>query len=136
MLEKKPSQNCFEHIPTIEDNFNWQSLTNLLRLPEKIGLKLTCHPAKNDDKIKLFEAILEAVTPIAIWTRINVEQVSEIDQILHNHNLGNLDEIVRKTRLKAQTENANHLGHHLALLWDNPHRLPPDIMYQLVPLEY
>jgi hypothetical protein len=43
-----------------------------------------------------------------------------------------LCESVRQTREKAEAaETGEDLGLHLALLWENPYRLPPDIMREL-----
>lgn len=59
-------------------------------------------------------------------------QVTAIDKILTFKPLCNLSESVRRNREEAadaQTE--ENLGHHLALLWENPYRLTPDAMLEL-----
>jgi len=131
ILQNEPIQELFEHLQEME-SFNWKLLSS--KLKEKIGLKVTCTHSKSIRK-DLFRAILRATTPIAIWTRTdiaNLDQVTAIDKILTFKPLCNLSESVRRNRQEAadaQTE--EHLGHHLALLWENPYRLTPDIMVEL-----
>lgn len=134
ILQNEPIQESFEHLQEME-NFNWKLLRN--KLKEKIGLKVTCTHSKSIRK-DLFKAILTATTPIAIWTRTdiaNLDQVTAIDRILTFQPLCHLSESVRFTRAEADAEadaqTEEHLGHHLALLWENPYRLTPDIMVPL-----
>lgn len=130
VLHNEAVQELFEHLKEM-DNFNWKSLKN--NLQNKIGLKVTCAPpkAKTED---LFKAILTSTTPIAIWTRCdipNFDQVTAIDEILSFKQLCHLCESVRQTREQADAQTEEHLGFHLALLWEDPHRLTPDVMLQL-----
>ncbi|WP_375490815.1 hypothetical protein [uncultured Nostoc sp.] len=37
----------------------------------------------------------------------------------------------RLTREKADAQTEEHLGFHLALLWEDPHRLTPNVMLEL-----
>ncbi len=130
VLHNEPVQDFFEHLEEME-SFNWKLLRNSLK--EKIGLKLTCAPPKAKTK-DLFRAILTATTPIAIWTRYdipNFDHVSAIDEILTFKPLCHLCESVRETREQADAQTEEHLGFHLALLWENPYRLTPDIMLEL-----
>ena len=130
VLHNEPVQELFEHLEEME-SFNWKLLRNSLK--EKIGLKLTCAPPKAKTK-DLFRAILTTTTPIAIWTRYdipNLDQVSAIDEILTFKPLCHLCESVRETREQADAQTEEHLGFHLALLWENPYRLTPDIMLEL-----
>ena len=131
ILQNEPTQESFEHLKEIE-SFNCKLLS--MKLKEKIGLKVTCSHSKSIRE-DLFNAILIATTPIAIWTRAdiaNLDQVTAINDILTFKPLCNLSESVRHHREKAdnaQTE--EHLGHHLALLWENPYRLTPYAMVEL-----
>ena len=130
VLHNEPIQELFEHLEEME-SFNWKLLRNSLK--EKIGLKLTCAPPKAKTK-DLFRAILTTTTPIAIWTRYdipNFDHVSAIDEILTFKPLCHLCESVRETREQADAQTEEHLGFHLALLWENPYRLTPDIMLEL-----
>jgi len=130
VLHNEAIQDLFEHLQEME-NFNWKILKNSLQ--DKIGLKVTRAPTQAKTK-DLFKAILTATTPIAIWTRCditNFDQVAAIDEILSFKPLRYLCESVRHTREKADAQTEEHLGFHLALLWENPHRLTPNIMIQL-----
>lgn len=130
ILPKEPIQELFEHLQEME-SFNWKLLS--CKLKERIGLKVTCTHSKSIRK-DLFKAILRATTPIAIWTRTdiaNLDQVTAIDKILTFKPLCHLCESVRLTREQADAQTEEHLGHHLALLWENPYRLTPDIMVEL-----
>lgn len=130
ILQDEPIQEFFEHLQETE-SFNWKLLRS--NLNGKIGLKVTCTHSKSIRK-DLFKAILIATTPIAIWTRIdiaNLDQVMAIDKILTLKPLRHLCESVRLTREQADAQAEEHLGHHLALLWENPYRLTPDIMVEL-----
>jgi vWA-MoxR associated protein C-terminal domain len=71
---------------------------------------------------------------VAIWIRQdlpNLDRVSAIDEILAFQPLCHLCESVRLTRAQADAQAEEHLGLHLALLWENPYRLTPDIMVEL-----
>ena len=130
VLHNEPIQELFEHLEEME-SFNWKLLRNSLK--EKIGLKLTCAPPKAKTK-DLFRAILTTTTPIAIWTRYdipNLDQVSAIDEILTYQPLCHLCESIKEIRKQADAQTEEHLGFHLALLWENPYRLTPDIMLEL-----
>lgn len=130
VLHNEVIQELFEHVEEME-NFKWELLK--ISLKEKIGLKVTCAPpqTKRED---LFKAILRATTPIAIWTRCdipNFDQVATIDKILTFKPLCHLSESVRQTREEASAQTEEHLGFHLALLWEDPHRLIPDVIVEL-----
>jgi vWA-MoxR associated protein C-terminal domain/CHAT domain len=135
VLHEIPNPELFVHLQEME-NFNWKKLINTLK--QKLGLKLTCAPpqAKRED---LFKAILQATTPIAIWTRCPVDHcdlAAEIDRILTINNLSCLCESVQQVRAEADAQRLDdptldHLGFHLALLWEDPHRLTPDVMLEL-----
>ena len=94
-------------------------------------------PARHATKAKtkeLFKAILTATTPIAIWTRYDIpdfDHVSAIDEILTFKPLCHLCESVRQTREQADAQTKEHLGFHLAILWEDPYRLTPNVMLEL-----
>ena len=124
----------FEHLPAM-DNFSWKSLK--INLRDKIGLKVTCPPPKSKLE-ELFRAILMAATPIAIWTRRDLADcgcLTAIDDFLSCKLLSNLCESVRILREKADADPEEHFGSHLAILWEDPYRLTPDVMVELTPPE-
>ncbi|MEA5568935.1 hypothetical protein [Anabaena sp. UHCC 0399] len=132
VLHNEAVQELFEHLKEME-SFNWKSLKN--NLQNKIGLKVTCALPKAKTK-DLFKAILISTTPIAIWTRCNIDipnfdQVTAIDEVLSFRPLCHLCESVRQTREEADAQTEEHLGFHLALLWEDPHRLTPNVILQL-----
>jgi vWA-MoxR associated protein C-terminal domain/Effector-associated domain 10 len=131
ILHNEPTQELFEPLEAIE-SFNWKVLRSNLK--ERIGLKVTC-PHPQSIRKDLFRAILQATTPIAIWIRNdipNLDRVTAIDEILTFKPLCHLCESVKLTREEADAQTEEHLGHHLALLWENPYRLTPDIMVELI----
>jgi hypothetical protein len=132
VLHDEQIKELFVHLQEME-NFNWQLLKTSLKDKNKIGLKVTCAPPKDKTK-DLFNAILTATTPIAIWTRYdipNFDHVSAIDKILTFNPLCHLCESVRQTREQADAQTGEHLGFHLAILWEDPYRLTPDVMLEL-----
>jgi vWA-MoxR associated protein C-terminal domain/Trypsin-like peptidase domain/vWA-MoxR associated protein middle region (VMAP-M) 1 len=75
-----------------------------------------------------FAALQKVAAPVAIWLRKDMETAYSI-QIIENvlcHPLADLPEIVRQQRgdsIGCCPE--EHIGHHLALIWDDFDRLPP-----------
>ncbi|NEO97123.1 MAG: hypothetical protein F6K58_00075 [Symploca sp. SIO2E9] len=130
-LNTQDVSSHFENLNTVS-NCNWKNLEMQLR-ESKIGLKLTCAPPDSQkQKQELFKAFLRGGTPIAIWTRChNIPNVvSEIDNLLTKDSLTNLDylfELIWRKRCKAHCDLTpkEHLGYHLAILCDNPERMPP-----------
>jgi vWA-MoxR associated protein C-terminal domain len=135
VLENGSIQDIFEHLEEVE-SFNWKLLK--IRLKEKIGLKVTCTHPKSMRK-DLFRAILQATTPVAIWIRNDIpdlDRVMAIDRILTFKPLRHLCESVRHAREIADAQTEEHLGLHLAVIWENPYRLTPDLMELLEPRRY
>ena len=133
-LQNQQVQGLFEHLEDMQD-FHWKQLS--VNLQEKIGLKLSCvpPPMKIPD---LFKAILKATTPIAIWPRDdipNLDRVAAMNKVLSSKPLCHLCEVVKQIRQEADAEcdeeNQQHLGLHLAVLWENPYRLTPDVEAEL-----
>jgi hypothetical protein len=80
-------------------------------------------------------AIRLSTTPIAIWIRTDLsslDRVTEIDKVLTSQPLCDLCKSVQKTRVQAHAQAEEHVGLHLALLWENPYRLTPDVMVELM----
>jgi len=132
-LDTTPHENDFEHLSQFE-SCNWNHLVRSLK--QKLGLKLTCGlvEAHQED---LFTSILIAATPIAIWTRCNLphlDSISAINQLIRSGTLLDLSETIRKTRELASITEVpkEHLGCHLAILWEDPNRLTPDVGNQFI----
>jgi vWA-MoxR associated protein C-terminal domain len=129
-----PGQDDFEHLGDFCD-CNWKRLGN--NLAQKLGLKLTCGLV-DEHKEDLFKTILRAATPIAVWSRCDLahlDQALEIDALITANPLLKLSEAVWRKRQQADEEDdpAMHLGAHLGILWEDPYRLTPDAMMQLMP---
>ncbi|MGL4500611.1 MAG: hypothetical protein ACRCU2_16200 [Planktothrix sp.] len=124
ILDRQPTLECFQSIEQI-DSVNWKKLSQ--DLGQKIGVKLTCTPPQAKLKY-FFNTILSSTTPIAIWTRCDRPDLNPgaiIDEILCSQPLSSLSESVKELRATADAQTDDHLGFHLALLWEDPHRLPP-----------
>jgi vWA-MoxR associated protein C-terminal domain len=131
---KAPDASDFEHFSQSED-CNWKRVGN--SLTQKLGLKLTCGLIEAQQK-ELFMQVLKAAAPIAIWVRCDLphlDSVAEIDELLGMGPLLDLVEKVLKRRNEADMADCpeSHLGSHLALMWEDPNRLTPDVMAQLIP---
>jgi hypothetical protein len=120
---KPPNDGDFEHLSDLE-NCNWKWVIN--NLMQKLGLKLTCGLIETHKK-ELFTCILKAAAPIALWTRCSCthwDQVTEMNELLLAGPLLTLSEMIRKKRQNADLADKpeDHLGAHLALLWEDPYR--------------
>ena len=131
VLDDETALTNFEHLKEME-SFNGILLEG--NLISKIGLKITCSPTKSKIK-ELFNAILTATTPIAIWTRCepSCEQLADINEFLLCKPLCDLCESLTKLRQTAAyiKDAENYFGSHLAILWEDPYRLTPDRMVEL-----
>ncbi len=98
-----------------------------LSQPQAIGLKLAQEPL-SIGKDSAFAALQAAGTPIAVWVRqplTSVDCTSAVDQLL-SCCVHDLPERVKQQRRLAYLEEPDcHIGHHLALLWEDFDRLPP-----------
>lgn len=72
--------------------------------------------------------------PVTLWLRNNdfqnINCELELDKLLICK-MNELPEKVKQQRLKAfpEANKQEHIGHHLALLWEDPYLLPPQIEY-------
>jgi hypothetical protein len=124
-LKKVPSLNSFEPFNT-DDNRECDALA--YDLEEKIGIKIGCILSVKKRKI-LFNAILLSALPIAVWLRKDVGENDldgKFNDLITSCNLEELPECIRKERRKAYRDNnpAKNYGYHLALLWEDPYRIP------------
>ena len=104
-----------------------------LSQPQMIGLKLA-QESLSIGKESTFAALHSSATPIAIWLRqslSSVDCIGAVDELLHCC-IHEIPEQVRQNRQAAFPEECDcHIGHHLALLWEDFDRLPPDLDYQM-----
>jgi vWA-MoxR associated protein C-terminal domain len=128
-----PNCDDFETLDRFTD-CNWKRVVN--NLSQKLGLKLTCG-LESEHKLDLFRAILNAATPIAIWVRCDLPDLdlaAELDALITDSHLFGLSAAVMRKRQQADEEERaeQHLGAHLAMLWEDPGRLTPDAMEWLL----
>jgi hypothetical protein len=133
-LKTVPSLESFENLTTM-NSCNWKKLA--VDLKEKLGIKITCVPPESERK-NLFKAILKSAIPIAVWLRKEIRECDrepELNRLLTIGNLEKLPEYIRKEREEAYVcdKPDEHFGNHLVLLWEDPNRLTPDVMAQLLP---
>ena len=93
-----------------------------------IGLKMTKAPYQVGPD-SLFGAFLQFGFPLAIWGRCNLSTIpteAELDRILQACCLEKLPGSVKQERRKCRRQPEDgHIGHHLALIWDDPELVPP-----------
>jgi vWA-MoxR associated protein C-terminal domain/vWA-MoxR associated protein middle region (VMAP-M) 1/Trypsin-like peptidase domain len=111
------------------DNANPNAISQQLKQPNTIGLKFVQEPLRVG-KNSTFAALQAAAAPVAIWLRQplpDINQSTTIDDLLNCCPHG-LSEVVKQQRQLAFSEDPDsHMGHHLALLWEDFDRLPPDL---------
>lgn len=91
--------------------------------------------ANQPDQTNIFNAILQSAAPVAVWLRQNLDINCQnaLNQVL-NCQIAELPDAVQSCRTEAfKCSDEPHIGAHLALLWEDPHRLPPDITPLLMP---
>jgi vWA-MoxR associated protein C-terminal domain len=123
-----PKCDDFETLARFTD-CNWKRVVN--NLSRKLGLKLTCG-LESEHKLDLFKAILTAATPFAIWVRCDLPDLdlaAEVDALITESHLFGLSAAVLRKRQQADEEERSerYLGAHLAMLWEDPDRLTPDV---------
>ncbi|NEP52924.1 MAG: hypothetical protein F6K65_30635, partial [Moorea sp. SIO3C2] len=108
----------------------WQELYADLEEREAIAVKLHQPPCEN-----ILKVIDRTAIPVVLWLRKNdfktINCQEAIEQLL-NCQINQLPEKVKQQRLQAFPKAKNkqeHIGHHLALLWEDPYLLPPQIDY-------
>lgn len=114
---------------TVEDT---ASLYAKLIHDKSLGLKLT-KVCADDTYPEIFGTVMAAGVPAAIWLRTDtfckgLDAIDKVDQLLACK-MAKLPEMVKQARAEAianapKAEDA-HIGHHLSLLWDDPHLVHP-----------
>lgn len=93
-----------------------------------VGLQVHQEPTNTEE---LCYELLDSGLPLAIWTRRNLATLAhetELSNLLAACCLEHLPRTVKakryETRRRQNTPDC-HIGHHLSLLWDDPHLIPP-----------
>lgn len=75
--------------------------------------------------------LLRTATPIALWMRQAMDCTEDFDGLLTCCLQRVLDNVSQTRRDAYHNDDDSHFGKHLSLVWENPHRKPPDIDYSL-----
>ncbi|NEO67694.1 MAG: hypothetical protein F6J98_48065, partial [Moorea sp. SIO4G2] len=115
-------------------DFNGDKLHDFLKIQEinqeinkkAIALKLKTPPCE-----PILQVIDKRAIPVALWVRKNINCQEEFDKLFECQ-INELPKKVQEQRLKAPNEEdgQEHIGHHLALLWEDPYLLPPRLTIQ------
>jgi len=75
---------------------------------------------------------LRAGLPIIVWSREDCDSeefLTAVWELLHGDGPGDVLQRVKQLRTAAYRSHSGHVGHHLALMWDDPERLvvPADL---------
>ena len=82
-----------------------------------------------------WRALLDAGTPVAVWHRTDGSRPAcrkALEDVLCGRALAELPDVVLDQRIAARHPAAeiNHAGRNLVLLWDDPNRVPPNVLWQ------
>ncbi|NEO47490.1 MAG: hypothetical protein F6K55_26555 [Moorea sp. SIO4A3] len=102
---------------------------------EKMNKKTIALKLYNPPDDKILKVIDTMEIPVALWLRKNdfktiINCQEEFDKLFECQ-INELPKKVEEQRLNAPNEEdkQEHIGHHLALLWEDPDLLPPQIDY-------
>ena len=109
-----------EHEKLLTELLDITCLTFTFMLPE----------SSDESTRKIFKKLVAAGVPIALWPRWNGKHFEDheiqnmYESFLPDCDFSLLPQVIWEKRRKADQ---HHLIHNLALLWDDPNRLPPDV---------
>jgi hypothetical protein len=93
-----------------------------------IGLKVMRAPCQVEPN-GLFGVLLQSGLPLGIWGRCDLREPTnevELERVLQACCLEQLPHTVKQERRQSRKKDRDcHIGHHLSLLWDDPHLVPP-----------
>jgi hypothetical protein len=100
--------------------------------PDLVSLMLSQPPDPAEDGGAEVLVALRAGLPVMVWHREDCdseEYLAAVADLLHGDGAGTILQRMRQIRTSAYESHAGHVGHHLALLWDDPERLvvPADL---------
>ncbi|MFM7530758.1 MAG: trypsin-like peptidase domain-containing protein [Nodosilinea sp.] len=102
-----------------------------------LGMYLDSPIESEELKKRLLSTILGG-NPVALWLRQAPpkSRFKPSFRTLLNYPIGEITHKVRETRQDAfKAKSKPHVGHHLALVWDNPHLVPPEESAYTMPLD-
>ena len=108
-----------------------KQVLSALKAPHKVGLKIATLPDQPPGKQPLFQMLLISGAPVAIWLRHTPSQVACCADVLDAllscclQTLPNSVLTARKEVFEQDFPKDAHIGHHLSLLWEDPHLVPP-----------
>jgi hypothetical protein len=100
--------------------------------PSVVSLMLSKPPDPAQDGGEEVAVGLRAGLPIIVWSREDCDSeefLTAVWDLLHGDGQGDLLQRVKQIRTTAYQSHAGHVGHRIALLWDDPERLvvPADL---------
>ncbi|WP_414581387.1 effector-associated domain EAD1-containing protein [Scytonema sp. PCC 10023] len=124
---KELTENACSECCTSGDCHSWQELFSRLNQESAIALKLLKPPSK-----EFFQVMNQTAIPVALWIRQELQNSHhqvQLDELL-TCSITELPERVKRKRSDDfPYDSEQRIGHHLSLLWENPHILPPQIKY-------
>lgn len=117
---------CGQSMPSIA-----AALANMKR----VMVLQTAH-LNDDDRFAILGSVIDQGYPIALIVRGSSADPAQTATVLctvlaTESSFDNLPSLVMAQRQAAgEADDAQHYGHHLTLLWDNPERIPPVIFYR------
>jgi hypothetical protein len=100
--------------------------------PDVVSLMLSKPPDPGQDGGSEVLVGLRAGLPIIVWSREDCDSeefLTTVQDLLHGDGPGDVLQRMRQIRTTAYRSHSGHVGHHLALLWDDPERqvVPADL---------
>jgi hypothetical protein len=132
-FRKLSTHRITDSIPFCDHQKSEHAVLRAHLIREKIAcLFLTFAPTISPDNRDAFAAILGVGTPIALWPRQSTMSSIDIQKELAElrskvTHMSHLPRLVQEKRLEADGASLDHLGHHLALLWEDPYLLPREV---------
>jgi hypothetical protein len=127
-----PNQETAYNTLILGDGVGFKRISQELKDPSKVGIKLVKEPLKIGENSTL-SALESTGAPVAIWLREPLSDIgeTEINDLL-NCCLYQLPMTLMNQRSNAFAEDSmQHIGDHLAILWEDLKRLPPGIRVTL-----
>ncbi|MEM9216100.1 MAG: hypothetical protein AAGD25_17360 [Cyanobacteria bacterium P01_F01_bin.150] len=137
----KPTFDVIDELKELTD-CNWSKIGfDLKKHTEKVGFLLPLVPLDEDIQETLFRNLaLKTVAPMAIWFRRPLEELNQNELITflketQPHRLPFMIRELREQLHNNQSDNNQDIQPHFAqywsILWENPNRLPPDILLEV-----